>query len=118
MAYVIIKESELYHHGIKGMKWGIRRFQNPDGTYTEAGKRLRQRQANSAKARQEAREARQERRTIAKEAREERRTIAKEAREERRREAAAAKEQKRIEAEEAKELKAAEDAARRKSFLQ
>lgn len=28
---------ELYHFGIKGQKWGIRRFQNPDGTYTEAG---------------------------------------------------------------------------------
>jgi len=33
--------TELYHHGIKGQKWGIRRFQNPDGTYTDAGlKRL------------------------------------------------------------------------------
>lgn len=30
---------ELYHHGIKGMHWGIRRYQNPDGTYTDAGKR-------------------------------------------------------------------------------
>lgn len=29
----------LMHHGIKGQKWGIRRFQNPDGTLTEAGKR-------------------------------------------------------------------------------
>lgn len=29
----------LAHHGIKGMKWGIRRFQNPDGTLTPAGKR-------------------------------------------------------------------------------
>ena len=28
----------LEHHGIKGMKWGIRRFQNPDGTLTAAGK--------------------------------------------------------------------------------
>ena len=28
---------ELYHHGIKGQKWGIRRFQNEDGSYTEAG---------------------------------------------------------------------------------
>lgn len=29
---------ELYHHGIKGQKWGIRRYQNPDGSLTEAGK--------------------------------------------------------------------------------
>ncbi len=29
----------LAHHGIKGQKWGIRRFQNPDGTRTEAGKK-------------------------------------------------------------------------------
>lgn len=28
----------LYHHGIKGMRWGVRRFQNPDGSLTEAGK--------------------------------------------------------------------------------
>lgn len=29
---------ELYHHGIKGQKWGMRRFQNEDGTLTEAGR--------------------------------------------------------------------------------
>lgn len=27
----------LVHHGIKGQKWGIRRYQNFDGTYTKAG---------------------------------------------------------------------------------
>ena len=31
--------NELYHHGILGQKWGIRRYQNPDGTRTEAGKK-------------------------------------------------------------------------------
>ena len=31
--------NELYHHGIKGMHWGVRRYQNPDGTLTSAGKR-------------------------------------------------------------------------------
>lgn len=30
---------ELEHHGILGMKWGIRRYQNADGSLTEAGKR-------------------------------------------------------------------------------
>lgn len=31
-------QPELYHHGIKGQKWGVRRFQNKDGTRTKAGK--------------------------------------------------------------------------------
>ena len=29
----------LQHHGILGMKWGIRRYENEDGTLTEAGKK-------------------------------------------------------------------------------
>lgn len=30
--------SHLYHHGIKGQKWGVRRFQNADGSLTNAGR--------------------------------------------------------------------------------
>lgn len=32
-------ENELYHHGVKGMRWGIRRYQNKDGTLTAYGKK-------------------------------------------------------------------------------
>lgn len=31
--------NELYHHGILGQRWGVRRYQNRDGTLTNAGKR-------------------------------------------------------------------------------
>lgn len=35
----LAKSESLSHHGINGQRWGIRRFQNPDGTLTEAGKK-------------------------------------------------------------------------------
>lgn len=35
----MVYESELYHYGIKGQKWGVRRYQNPDGTLTAKGKK-------------------------------------------------------------------------------
>ena len=38
ISYYIVS-NELYHHGILGQKWGVRRFQNPDGSLTAAGKR-------------------------------------------------------------------------------
>lgn len=31
--------SELYHHGIKGQRWGVRRYQNKNGVLTSAGKK-------------------------------------------------------------------------------
>lgn len=36
-----LMDTYIYHHGIKGMKWGIRRYQNKDGSLTPAGKKRR-----------------------------------------------------------------------------
>lgn len=47
MYYVISKDAGIYHSGIKGMKWGIRRYQNPDGSYTEEGKMRRRGHSNA-----------------------------------------------------------------------
>lgn len=47
MVYKIVN-GELYHWGLKGMKWGVRRYQNKDGTLTDAGKKRYYREADKA----------------------------------------------------------------------
>lgn len=37
--YRIVTNDELYHYGVEGMHWGVRRYQNPDGSLTAAGKK-------------------------------------------------------------------------------
>ncbi len=39
-------EFEIYHAGIKGMKWGVRRYQNKDGSLTEEGRKRYNREAD------------------------------------------------------------------------
>lgn len=41
--------TELYHWGIKGMKWGVRRYQNSDGSLTSKGKKRYSEDAYRAK---------------------------------------------------------------------
>ena len=45
-----ITNNQLYHHGIKGQKWGVRRFQYADGSLTPAGRKRYYNTSNSSRA--------------------------------------------------------------------
>lgn len=59
MSYTIINGDCLIHHGIKGQKWGVRRFQNEDGSLTEDGRR-RYNKENFKEFRKETKRGREE----------------------------------------------------------
>ena len=53
MSDYIIKDGELCHHGVVGMKWGVRRYQRKDGSLTPAGKKRYDKDMAKLKAEEE-----------------------------------------------------------------
>lgn len=54
--YILTSDGELYHWGVKGMKWGVRRYQNKDGSLTPRGKK-RQKELSADEKERAARKA-------------------------------------------------------------
>lgn len=52
--YILTADGELYHWGIKGMRWGVRRYQRKDGSLTKAGQKRYADEKEKLKAREKA----------------------------------------------------------------
>lgn len=56
-SYIITKDGELYHYGVKGMKWGVRKSDSNSGSTKQHNKKKIKLPKNTAKGNQEARNA-------------------------------------------------------------